>query len=500
MNCNNGGCKTTNYCFSVPNCTIIFTRHYSYPLCMKLIPGIFFILAILVPAGIPVAAQETSAQESDAGSTDTASEISEASQSIREYQDQIKKQESVHGAFDPQLGEQLLGLGLVYKKQGQYDEAGEALERSLHIKRVNEGVDNMSQLPILDALIDANTAAGNWEKLDKNYDLLLQVNQRNLGSGDVSVLTNIERVGEWKLTAYNNGLLKKKPNKILYDLIDINQSTIKIIEDLYGKNDPRLITPLNNLSLAHFLLFKAIKEQALGEFQGTQSRTSYHRVCSLVRTRNGYITVCSAEPVADLTYYYSRQTSKNTSLGTQMNSVMSPLNRIVKIIGTKPAMTPRELAYALVDVGDWYFVFDMHDAAIKSYKYAFQLLMEDGAETDDVDKMFGRPARIPSIPGDSDINNAFTSTQSEPYVRLSFDVGEDGKPTNINVIEEGNTKNFIARKRAKERVKSWLFRPRFQDGEPVATQDVEIKLSGEILKKPAPESGPVERIGSRIRR
>lgn len=467
---------------------------------MKLIPAIFIILSGLALTVKPVPAQETAAEIPDIASPGTASKTSESAQSIREYRDQIKKQESLYGAFDPQLGEQLLGLGLLFKNQGEYNEAGEALERSLHIKRVNEGVDNTSQLPILDALIDTNTAAGNWEKLDKNYELLLQVNQRNLESGDGSEITNIERVGEWKLAAYNNGLLKKKPERILFDLIDTYESTIHIMEDLYGKDDPRLIEPLSNLSLAHFLLFREIRKKSLGDFQGTQNRTSYHRVCSLVRTRSGFITVCSLEPIADPTYYFSRQTSKNASLSNQMSGITSPLNRIIKIIGKKPAMTPHDLADALVGVGDWYFLLDMQDAAMKSYKYAFRLLQENASGTGVVEEVFGRPARIPSVPGDSDIKNDFTPNDAEPYVRLSLDVGTDGKPSNIDVIEEGNTKNFIARKRAKAQVKSWLFRPRFQDGEPVATSDVEVRLSGTILKKPLPRSGPVEVTGSRIRR
>lgn len=466
---------------------------------MRLIPGIFIFTACLVLAVKPVIAQETGVRDTEAVSPDT-TETTDTTLSIRQYQEQIKKQESQYGAFDPQLGEQLLALGLLHKKLGQYDEAGKELERSLHIKRVNEGVDNITQLPVLDALIDVNTAAGKWEELDRNYDLLLQVAQRNLGSGDASVITNIKRVGEWKLAAYNNDLLKKKPERILADIIDIYESTIKIMEDLYGKNDYRLIEPLSSLSLAHYLQFKEIRKKSLGDFQGTMDRSGYRTVCYMIPTRNGLVRVCSLEPVPDPTYYFSRQTSKNTSLSNQMNGVTSPLNRIIKIIGKKPPMPPQELADALVDVGDWYFLLNMQDAAMKSYKYAFQLLQEYKSETDGIDKLFGRPARIPSIPGDSDINDGFTADKDDPYVRLSLDVGTDGKPTNINVIEEGNTRNFIARKRAKAQVKSWLFRPRFEDGEPVATSDVEVRLSGTILKKPAPRSGPVEITGSRIRR
>jgi len=127
--------------------------------------------------------------------------------------------------------------------------------------------------------------AGNWEELDRNYELLVQVNQRNLASEEPAVLADIERAGRWKLLAYNKNLLKKKPDRILSNLIEMYEATVKIIEELHGKDDPRLIGPLSNLSLARYHMLDEINSRSLGEFQGTGEKERLQRVCRPVFTR-----------------------------------------------------------------------------------------------------------------------------------------------------------------------------------------------------------------------
>ena len=462
-----------------------------------------FSLAIficLTLQGQVMAAQNETAGDSDSVTTDTPV-TPDATRSIEEYDALIKIEQGQNGPFDPQLSEQLLGLGLLYKTQGQYDEAAKVLERALHIKRVTEGVENLTQLPVLNALIDVNTAAGNWKDLDRNYDLLLQVNQRNLSSGDLSVLTDIERVGHWKLLAYNQNLLKKKGSSLLSDMIKVYKSTIKIIEKSRGENDPLLIEPLNNLTLAHYYMQSDINYRPLGDFQGSGGRDRLVRVCRLTQTRQGVIQICSMEPVSDPTYYLSRQMDKDISLRSQSDSMRNSLNRIIGIVKNNPALAPHELAMALVNIGDWYLTYNMRDAAIPSYQSAYQLLTESGRTGGDVDKVFGRPARIPSLAGYTDNNDGLAVAEGQPYVKLSLDVDINGKPDNIKIIEEGNTKNFIARESARKRVKSWLFRPRFQNGEPVDTHDMVILLTGEMLRKiPVQQREHAIATGTRIRR
>ena len=454
-------------------------------------------LFCLALQGTVAAVQENTGVQ-DGAATDAAP-VPDDHRSVQAYRALINKQQKEHGPYDPQLGEQYLGLGLVYRNEGKYEEAAKALDQALHIKRVNDGVESLSQLPVLEALIDVNTLAGNWEELDRNYDLLLQVNQRHLSEDNPVIQASIDKVSRWKFLAYNQKLLKKKPELQLNDMIQVHKSTIKIIEELYGKEDPRLIKPLNNLGLVHYLLLEDINNRALGEFQGNSAREHMERVCRPVLTRFGVIMSCSMELVSNPDYFYSRQTNKTVALTAQATIIKNLLNRIIKIIQANPAIPPRQLAQGLVTIGDWYFLYNMKNTAMTTYKRAFELLMLDGSGADEARQVFGQPKRIPSFPGYASIGDISESDESQPYVRLSIDVGKDGKASKIDVIKEANTRNFMPRKKARAQIKSWLFRPRFENGEPVVTHDMVVELSGEILRKAVVQgSGHTSVTGSRI--
>lgn len=430
------------------------------------------------------------AQESDQilvdGIEPVQNELSESSQSILQYQEQIKDQETLHGVFDAQLGEQLLGLGLLYKNQGEYSKAGEVLERSLHIKKINEGIQSMSQVPILNALIEVNSAARKWDELNRNYHLLLWINQRNLGSGNPAILPVIEAVGQWKFIAYNNGLLSEKPSTTLTDLTNMYRTTINIMEDLYGENDPRLIVPLRGLSLARYQLVQQIMNTSVDEFEGTGRRTTTERVCQPVMNPDGTIRMaCYFMEVPDPQYYVRKQQTKDRIVLSHMGSVRNTLNRIVEINASNPSLSHQQHALALVNLGDWYFIKRRKQTAIDKYKNAYQILVENNSEQKIIDDLFNKPVPIPpmSITSLSTEENDNKQKMLKPYIKLAFEVTVDGKARKIKVVEESDPNNYLVRKNAKDLIKSSLFRPRLEDGIPVATQQMELLFSGIFLKK-----------------
>ena len=409
---------------------------------------------------------------------------SKRDQYIQQYLDQIEETEKLHGAMDPQLGEQFLGLGLLYKNHGQYQKAIEVLNRSLQIKRVNDGIQSMDQIPILKALIAANAEAKNWDELDGNYHLLLWVYQRNLDPGDPELLPVIDAVGNWKLYAYRNALLKETPASTLYDLVDMYQSTVNLMTKLYGKNDSRLIRPLKGLCIARYQMITQIENTPLNEFQGYEQRTRMEMRCyPVLNPVTGRIdTVCGNEEVPNPGYYVSKQAIKNQRVGEEMNTIRNNLNRIVKISAAHPSLPVIERADALINMGDWYFINNKKNTAIDNYNQAYQLLSSEEGNAELIEKLFGKPVRIPFGRIASSGTEEETGNISKPYVRLSFAVTAEGKARHIKIIEQSNPESYRIRKLAKNIIEDAIFRPRLEDGKPVATPETELVLSGDILQ------------------
>lgn len=441
------------------------------------------LICLLVPA-YPAFASESAPDANDPSHPVNAASSKE-NQYIQQYLDQIDEQEKLHGAMDPQLGEQYLGLGLLYKNHGQYKKAIDVLNRSLQIKRVNNGIQNMDQVPILKALISANAAAKNWDELDRNYHLLLWVYQRNLKPGDPELLPVIDAVGNWKLFAYKNALLKESPIATLYDLVDMYQSTVNLMTKLYGENDPRLIRPLKGLCIARYQMISQIENTPLNEFQGFERRTRMETKCyQILDPLTGrFETVCGPIEVPNPNYYVSKQNVKNQKVSVEMYSIRNNLSRIVKIASANPSLPLLERADALINMGDWYFINDKKITALKNYKQAYQLLNSEAGNAELIEKLFGKPVRIPFGKIASSDAGKDGKEISTPFVRLSFGVTVDGRARNIKIIEESKPKNYRIRKAARDSIRDAVFRPRLVDGKPVATAEMELVISGSNLQQ-----------------
>ena len=122
--------------------------------------------------------------------------------SIQLYESQIAKIEEKDGPLSDRIAEESMGLGRAYLELGEYNNALEAFDRSLHISRVNQGPDNPTQIPILDHIIETNTALSDWEALDKNYELLYWIGRSSFKNSDTRLLGIVYRVAGWHLNAY----------------------------------------------------------------------------------------------------------------------------------------------------------------------------------------------------------------------------------------------------------------------------------------------------------
>ncbi|MDE0283769.1 MAG: tetratricopeptide repeat protein, partial [Gammaproteobacteria bacterium] len=180
-------------------------------------PGLFQIsiaVVYLSLACLPYARADDSPAGGRSTSRDTQAQVS-PSQSIANYEQEIRKREAEHGVYDPATGEFLLSVGLVYQNDGRHEEAVDAFARALQIKRVNEGLQGIGQLLILEQLIKSNIAEADWEEVDRNYQQLLWIHKRNYDADDPRLLPVVDKVGRWKLKAYKENLLDGSAIRII---------------------------------------------------------------------------------------------------------------------------------------------------------------------------------------------------------------------------------------------------------------------------------------------
>ena len=120
-----------------------------------------------------------------------------------DYELHIEQLETLAGAYNYDIVPQLIGLGLLQHENGEYHLAVEAIRRSILIMRINEGLHSINQIPLLELIIESNSALEEWEKVADAYDHMRWLYVQNFASDDPRLLPVLKRIRQWHLEAYN---------------------------------------------------------------------------------------------------------------------------------------------------------------------------------------------------------------------------------------------------------------------------------------------------------
>jgi tetratricopeptide (TPR) repeat protein len=120
-----------------------------------------------------------------------------------EYEQRINQLEAAHGVFDISILPELIGMGVYFQEQQNHQQATDAFQRALYIIRVNDGLYSTRQLPLLDFLIESNSARGEWKQVADNYDMMHWLYRRNYTKSDPRQLQALKRLRSWYMESYN---------------------------------------------------------------------------------------------------------------------------------------------------------------------------------------------------------------------------------------------------------------------------------------------------------
>lgn len=384
---------------------------------------------------------------------ETRTDPAQLNKAVVDYQKSIKDLQKFHGAFYDQISQELVGMGLAFRNLGQEENALDAFNRSLHINRINHGLYDASQLPILELIIQSNTALADWQALDQNYHYLYWVTRRIYGSDDARLLPVIDRLGRWHLNA---SLLAKdqQPFDHLITADLLFQDAVRIIEKNYGPDDARLIEPLYGLVMSNYHIASHASAAVMyGDLH-------YSRVNSAFMD-NAREEVQARLDLIDDSYREGKKA----------------MEKIVDIYAKNPVLPGDDHGTALILLGDWYLLFDRRKSAMEAYANAFTKLQESGMQEQDINDLFGHPRSLPALqmPMEFQAQQAASSSENDEYVIARFDVSKTGLASNIEIVEARPADNAILMRHAKASIRATRFRPRLENGQPVATTGVNIK-------------------------
>ena len=362
-------------------------------------------------------------------------------QATRTLEDALERIEDDYGVWDQRNVSALTELGAVQAALGRVDAAVASYQQALHVNRINQGLHDVTQLGILDDLTELSVAIRDWEQANQFQEYGFRIQQREYGAGSPRLVPGIYRLANWY-----------QRTGAVFQARALYEQAVAILEAAYGPTDVRLIDALQGIALTYRLERYPIATRAQRDQENAFTFSS--------GPRQGEI------PLAD-----ARMTVNRYGAGE------SALARVVEIHDANPDALPREKAEALLDLGDWYLIFDKWSSAFEAYDRARVLLATDGWDEARVEGLFSEPTPLVFPLPDPPSPPAWASDRTERrgYIDLVYDVTDRGRVGDVDVVsaEPEGLMDFRTRKA----IKAARFRPRFEAGEPVGTRDIQYRHS-----------------------
>jgi len=375
-----------------------------------------------------------------ASGSDAASPPSPAAQ---RHLEAVRAIEDEDGAYAPGLPQQLLGLGLAYQQEGRHAEAVETLNRAAHISRVNEGLYNAGDIPILEHLIESYAALGDWEQVDNRYQQVFRIHHRNYGENDARLLPALQKLSSWHLRAYIDDMGGEPLNHLL-TARNLFDSSVQIIQENYGPVDARIAAALRQRALVDYYL-------------------------------------ASYAPPAQEDFSFGAETAEQPAAQAYVvNSFVSgreALRRVVELRQQDGHSTELERSRALAELADWHQLFNRRQTALRIYQEAWTLGTQAGETSPRIlASVFGQPLALPVLPAELDAA-APAAAAGPAWITVRFAVNETGRAQDVEVIESSPPAADKHVSRLRKRLLGTAFRPRFDAGQPVATPDVAYRYT-----------------------
>lgn len=247
----------------------------------------------------------------------------------------IDEMQGSQGIYAPQLQEAYGDLAALYAEIEDFESAITVYTDALQISRINTGLYDDQQLPIIASLIESNNALRNWEETDDLHELRYHISSRVYGLGDLAYLEEAENYGAWKLRLLRQNLLDLGYRAYSRNAEDLSDFYERLLDNLDIQTDTRpesLIGIIQGKSEADLVLVRAIASTPYTAFEGTASRYLNQQRCRNVRDAAGQVVrECVNVQVENPRYRQSQMDAKRFAMNRSTRAVQESIDRLKQI-------------------------------------------------------------------------------------------------------------------------------------------------------------------------
>jgi hypothetical protein len=364
-------------------------------------------------------------------------------QSERSYRDAIRAIETSHGAYGADLPEQILSLGHTLQNQGRHREAVELFKRGVHLSRINDGLYSPQQLPLLQGQIASHIALGQYADADERQHYMYRVQVRSMEQGELRAQALMQQA-RWQYNAYHLGLGAAGFTRLM-SMWDLYRLALNDIIDREGQESPLLLPPLTGMLQAQYLIADYKPEEDYGEADdlGTRQQMSRFNAYRAQSYDKGSAVILAMYGIEQKQEQQTAQAEEDKGLAS---------------------------ANALVMLGDWRLWHEEREDALQAYREAMAELVDRDDAQLHIDRLFGQPVMLPNLHGVRALPEVDDHEVGD--ILLEFGVTARGRVVDLDWIDDNEVVNRARANRIMRQLRKTRFRPRFEAGEPVDTENI----------------------------
>ena len=338
---------------------------------------------------------------------------------LRNFMASIDIVERIDDNLSAALINPLQGLAATHAAVGRPDLARFAYQRAVHVSHVNEGPHNDGQVKILAAMVELHISQGDFDEAVNIQKRVFSIESRNIDPSSMEMIPALEKRANWQ-----HRLQQYQSERITWRQI------ISIIERHEGRKSLALPSPLTNLGKSYLFVSPV-------EFQYQPE----------VTTRSGE----------------------------------SHLRRAYRIVREHPDASWEVVKNTMLSLGDYYILSGRPNRAGKIYEDTWAYLSKD----DDPEKLKARrnhlervkilqPVFPPRYYNSEDRDNHQPPPDGFEIGTISFAyvVSPSGRVLGIKHLETLPREITDFDKVIDSRLRRLMYRPRMENGVPIATRDV----------------------------
>lgn len=347
----------------------------------------------------------------------------------------------------------LAGLGAVHTARGHSALAADALQRALAISRRASGLFNVEQLELLESLVEAYQKAGNQAGVERERRYALQVVQQEYGAEDPRTVPALVGLAE----SYESSRNYVAARVHWQQVVDVAS------RESEGRNAATILG-LVGIARNHRLQF-VLGPESLEE------------------------DVAALDPVTGRPNPFLMPSGHTGVVKLNREGEAAAL-RALAILDETPDPPKKLLVVALMEAGDWYVTVDRMSLAIPYYRRAWPLFAETLGAGEPNPLASPRPLRYRPPPAAIRSRDRTDVEVVATNFEFSMHVSASGQTSRIKSVSSG-VDDYRAGQLRRSLLRA-VFSPRFEDGEPVPTEDYRFTETWYDLAAPASPGTPDE--------